>query len=123
MNGFVTLKLRNRTTNEISIFDYEVNVLSHVVELMIDDIIHTVNSNYSYDVWLDWQNALPIDNNKWCLHVDITEKDLDMHHTWGIYLQGAELMYDLQRMLFTIVNDSEIDFKNKDNLYWEVVTW
>lgn len=123
MNGFVTLKLRNHTTNEITIFDYEVNLLSHVVELMIDDIMHTVNSNDPYDVWLDWQNALPIDDNKFCLHVDITEKDYDIHHTWGLYYQSAELMHNLQMMLFTIVNDAEIDFTNKNNLCWNVLTW
>jgi hypothetical protein len=123
MNGFVRLNLRNTTTGEITQFDYEINILSHVVKLMIDDIMHTVNSNDPYDVKLVWTNALPIDDNKFCLHVDITEKDYDIHHTWGLYYQSAELMHNLQMMLFTIVNDVEIDFTNKNNLCWEVLTW
>lgn len=124
MNGFITLKLRNRTTDELTIFDYDINLFSHVVRLMIDDLSHCIKTNDPYDIWLEWTNTPPVDvYKKCCLQVDIIEKDFDIHHTYNLYLQNDDIMRNLQLMLFSIVNDSEIDFKNKKNLVWEVLTW
>lgn len=121
MNDFITLYLKDCVTCKTVTFAYNINILSHIVKSMIDDLKNFIKPNHQYDLWLDWTNVPPIDYKKWCLQIEVSEKDSLIHHTYNLYLQTSEVMDHLEKMLLTLVNDSEIDFTK--NLVWEVLTW
>lgn len=115
----IVLGLKNRKTGEIKTFDYEINILSHVVKLMVDDIMDTVKSNDPYNVWLEWDHVPLIDT--WWLNINIEDKKADTHFGYMLSLYGLDdPMCELEHILFSIVNDSDIDYLNKDNFKMEV---
>lgn len=122
--GFIKLELVNHTTKELTVFNYnDDDSFEHVIRLMVDDLAHLLKTNDPYDVWLNWTNVPYVDNSKWDLEIAIIEKDFCIHHVYTLFLRSGELMRNLQQVLFSIANDSEIDFTNNKNLVWEVLTW
>lgn len=122
MNEFITLYLKDCVTLKTVTFAYNIDIFSNIVRSIVHDLKNFLKSNHTYDLWLDWNNVPPIDDNKkWCLQIDIIEKNSIIHYTYNLYLQSSEVMDHLEKMLFTIVNDSEIDFTKE--LVWEVLTW
>lgn len=118
----IVLGLKNRKTGEIKTFDYEINILSHVVKLMVNDITDTVKSNDPYNVWLEWDHIPLIDIQG--LTIEIEDKKLDTHFGYMVPLYRLDnTMYELEHILFNFVNDSDIDYLNKDNFKMEVLTW
>ena len=117
----IRLCLRNKKTCEINTFDYEINILSHIVKLMVDDIMNTVKSNDPYNVWLEWDHTPPIDTPG--LFIEIADKKADTHFGYVLDLSIDDPMYELEHILFNLVNDSDIDYLNKDNFKMEVLPW
>lgn len=117
----IVLGLRNRKTGEIKTFDYEINIFSHLVKSMVDDIMNTVKSNDPYNVWIEWDHTPPIDT--WGLIISIEDKKADTHFGYILSLYGLDNpMCELEDVLFNLVNDSDIDYLNKDNFKMGV-TW
>lgn len=122
MDEFITLYLKNNVTLKTYTFAYNIDIFSNIVKSMVNDLGKFMNRNDLYELWLDWTNTPPIDTQE--LFIQITDKKADTHFGYILDLYRLDdPMCELEHILFSLVNDSDIDYLNKDNYKMEVLTW